>query len=196
MIGVNISLALISALAIFANFIVIILIGKKSDFRKKTNSSLMIALAVQDILTAIGLCIIPGFVLTKDTYRLPENRIMQDLYCWIIWSRYITFALAITSVYTCLMLAIDRWVAVFKPLFYRSFSRSKKVISSMLIFPWLVGFSFEINTASHATYYMNNNNNICKWKDDGVSLTGKAMTFVTFTGKLMCYQFYLVKYWQ
>jgi hypothetical protein len=179
-------LSITSIVALFGNAVVVFLILKKRNWFRKVHSSLLLALAFQDIFTAIGLFALPGFVQPWDVYRLPESPLLGQFYCSVIWSRYVAFALAITSVYTCLMLALDRWVAVFRPMSYRRFSISAKVIAAMLILPWFAGFGFEINSALNVKYVEENNGTrVCKWNKIDTSIRGRTNAVFTFIGTYM-----------
>ena len=178
-------LCIISIAALFGNAVMIFLILRKNKGFRKVHSSLLLALAVQDILTAIGLFGLPGFVQPSSVYELPKSAVLGQIYCSVIWSRYFPFALAITSVYTCLMLAVDRWVAVFRPMSYKRFSISAKVIATMVILPWFAGFGFEINTALNVEYLkQSNETRICKWKKIDTSARGRSSAIFTFIGTL------------
>ena len=183
---VEIFLAIISVVAFIGNGLVVFLLLKKRDWSKKVHSCLLLALAVQDILTAIGLFGLPGFVLPSDAYELPEGAWLRQLFCSLIWSRYIAFALAITSVYTCLMLAVDRLVAVFRPMSYRRFSISGNVIAAMVILPWFAGFGFEINTALNVRYFVQSDETcVCKWNQIDSSARSKSVAVFMFIGMVM-----------
>ena len=176
-------LAAISVVALIGNVLVVFLILKKRDWLKRVHSCLLLALAVQDILTAIGLFVLPGFVQSSKIYQLPQNDVWGQLFCSLIWSRYIPFALAITSVYTCLMLAFERWVAVFRPMSYRQFSVSGKVVAVMVFVPWVAGFGFEINTTLHVDYRKESDGTRdCKWNNIGNSVENSCIAIFTFIG--------------
>ena len=179
-------LATIAVVALIGNAAVVILLIKKRDWLKKVHSCLLLALAVQDVLTAIGLFVLPGFVQSSDPYRLPESEWLIQLYCSVVWSRYIPFSLAITSVYTCFMLAVDRWVAVFRPMSYKQFSVSGKVIATMVVLPWFAGFGFEINTALSVKYLVNNDGTgTCIWEKIDTSPKGRTIAVFTFIGMVI-----------
>ena len=177
-------LVIISIVASVGNGLVVFVILKKREWLKKVHSCLLLALAVQDILTAIGLLVLPGFVQSSKVYELPQSDMLGQIFCSLIWSRYIPFALAITSVYTCLMLALDRWVAVFRPMSYKQFSVSGKVIAVMVVVPWLAGFGFEVNTALHVDCRKESDGTrVCKWRNINSSAKNSCVAILTFLGK-------------
>lgn len=180
---VQIFLAIIASVALVGNLLVVMLLLKKRDWLKKVHSCLLLALAVQDILTAIGILVLPGFVQPSNIYTVPQSTTLGQWFCGIIWSRYIPFALAITSVYTCLMLAFDRWCAVFRPVSYKRFSVSVRVIAMMVTLPWIAGFGFEINTALNVNHVVQSNETYtCRWNKITTSARGGIIAIFTFTG--------------
>ena len=138
---------IIAVATLVGNILLVVVFLKKREWLDKVHTCLLLALAIQDISTAICLLVLPHFVLPSDVYKFPSHPTHRRLYCSIIWSQYIPFALSIVSIYTCLMLAIDRWLAVLRPMSYRRYCSSKKIIATMLILPWIAGFGFEIGTA-------------------------------------------------
>ncbi|XP_028397076.1 somatostatin receptor type 2-like [Dendronephthya gigantea] len=187
---VNIFLTVIAVVALVGNLLVVMLLLKKRDWLKKVHSCLLLALAVQDVLTAIGILVLPGFVQSSNIYRVPQSTILGRWYCSVIWSRYIPFALAITSIYTCLMLAFDRWFAVFRPVSYKRFSASVRAIVIMVTLPWIAGFGFEINTALNVNHLAQSNANangtyICRWNKFDTTTSGGIIAVVTFTGMIV-----------
>ena len=176
---------IISTVTLTGNALVLIMFMKRRDWFNKTHPCLLLALAVQDMITAAIMLVSPGFVLPGDVYNLqflsPESR---DWYCTLIWSWYILFALSIVSIYTCLMLAVDRCLAVWKALTYKWLCTSKALILTMVILPWLAGFSFEIGTTMNVE---------CSRSDEGsyacklvlLKRSGETMTtaLLLFIGK-------------
>ena len=138
---------IIAVVTLTGNSLVVVIFLKNREWLKKVHTCLLLALAIQDILTAVCLLLLPKFVLDSDVYKLPSHPTHRLVYCRMIWSQYIPFALSIVSIYTCLMLAIDRWIAVFRPMAYSRYCSSRKVIVTMLFLPWIAGFVFELGTA-------------------------------------------------
>ena len=174
---------IISAVTLAGNTLVFVMFIKRRDWLNKTHPCLLLALAVQDIITGVSLLVSPGFAVPIDVYDLqplsPESR---EWYCTLIWSWYIPFALSIVSIYTCLMLAVDRCLAVWKPLTYKRLCTSKALISTMVILPWLAGFSFEIETAINVESSKNDQGTyICKMampEPSGKTMTVAVLLFI------------------
>ena len=137
---------IISVVTLTGNILVVALFIKRRDWFKNAHTCLLLELAIQDIITAITLLVLPGFALPADVYDLPTHPKLRELYCSLVWSWYVPFALSVVSIYTCLMLAIDRLLAVWKPSTYKRFCSSAKIIGTMIILPWIAGFGFEITT--------------------------------------------------
>ena len=182
---VAVFLAIISVIALIGNILVVILFLKNRQWLKKAHTCLLLALAIQDILTAIGLLFVPGFVRPSDAYDPPTNSTLSQLFCSVVWSRYIPFALAIASVYTCLMLTVDRWVAALKPMSYRRYSNSIQVIVAMLVFPWLAGFGLEVSAILNVRSNEINGTFVCSWLQTESSPKKNTIALVTFFGMIL-----------
>lgn len=153
---------IIAIATLVGNTIVVVFFVKKREWLNKIHTCLLLALAIQDILTAICLLVVPRFVLPSGFYELPSHPTYRQLYCSIIWSHYIPFALSVVTMYTCLMMAIDRWLAVLRPTSYRRYSSSKTLIASMMILPWIAGLLLDIGTPlSAASSHVGNGSYVC-----------------------------------
>ena len=178
------ALAIISTFTLLGNIVVVILFIKRRDWLKTSHSCLLLALAIQDLMTAINLLLLPGFVLPTDVYDIPTSTKLREFYCCFIWSWYFPFALSIVSVYTCLMLAIDRWLAVWKSIIYKRFRCSAKFVALMLIIPWIAGFGFEIGTVLKAESSRKNNASyICNFVEVRTSPENTMKVIILFIGK-------------
>ena len=174
-------IGIIAVITLVGNLLVVVVFVKKREWLKKVHSCLLLALAIQDVLTAICLLVLPGFVLPSDVYELPAHPTARQLYCKIIWSPYIPFVLSIVSIYTCLMLAIDRWLAVLRPMTYKRFCTSKKVIATTLTVPWIAGFAFEIGTALKVETLKNDNGSYaCAMRQDDSPQNTVSVLFLVF----------------
>ena len=152
----------IAVATLVGNSLVVAVFVKKREWLNRVHTCLLLALAIQDVTTGVCLLVLPHFLLHSDVYKLPLDPTQRKLFCHLIWSQYIPFALSVVSIYTCLMLAIDRWLAVFRPIAYKSYHSSRKVIVTMLILPWFAGFGFEIGTALNVeTVQLSNESLVC-----------------------------------
>lgn len=182
---VAVFLAVTAVLALIGNILVVILFIKNRQWLKKAHTCLLLALALQDIFTAIGFLVLPGFVQSADVYDPPAGAALSQLFCSVIWSRYIPFALAIASVYTCLMLTIDRWAAAFRPMSYRRFSTSVKVITMLVVLPWVLGFVLEISAILNVRSKEVNGTFVCSWEVTASSPKKTTVALLTFFGMIL-----------
>ena len=98
----------IATMAFLGNLLVILLIlVKKGKFLKKSYNILILSLAMSDILTALMLVTNPALVL-GDAFPYPNNHVLGDVFCRIIWSRTFLFQLLVFSAYICVALATER----------------------------------------------------------------------------------------
>ena len=177
----------IAILALFGNFLVIILFLRNRGWLEKAHSKLILVLSVTDILTAICVLCVPLFIHGNDVYTLPKNEILRELYCRIVWSHYLVFSLGVTSVYLCLSLAIERWLAINKPHFYKLHLNSKKVIYLMITMPWIAGFAFESSAMVRTTSVVLPDGTMsCRWNPDTSEWSTRvAIAIVTFSGMIL-----------
>ena len=182
---VAVFLAIIAIFALLGNTLVVILFIKNRQWLKKAHSCLLLGLAIQDILTAIGLLVLPGFVQAADAYDPPQDSALSQLFCSVVWSRYLPFALAISSVYTCLMLTVDRWSAALRPMSYMRINNSTKAVAAMVIFPWIAGFGLEVSAIINVHSMEVNGTFVCSWTQDELSPRKTAVALVTFFGMIL-----------
>jgi hypothetical protein len=175
---------IISVVTLTGNILVVALFIKRRDWFKNAHTCLLLELAIQDIITAITLLVLPGFALPADVYDLPTHPKLRELYCSLVWSWYVPFALSVVSIYTCLMLAIDRLLAVWKPSSYKRFCSSAKIIATMVILPWIAGFGFDL-TAVFKTQSSGKDNGsyVCIWVQVERSPENMMTTLLIFIGK-------------
>lgn len=179
-------LCIIAIVAFLGNTSTVLLFLKKSKWLKKTYNCLILALAVQDILLAISIMVLPGFIFEQDKYTAVTSRgIAGWIYCKVVWSHFIPFSLGITSVYTCLMLTFDRWLAVAKPLSYKKYEQSRLVVFLTVLFPWIAGMCFEITAPLNAAQSQANGTILCYWKRQDYSSKTVFLAVFTFTGMIL-----------
>jgi hypothetical protein len=182
----EIILGIIATIAFLGNMLTVLLFLRKSTWLKKTYNCLILALAIQDILLAICLVALPGFILEYDYYTVPvENEISRLVFCKILWSQFIPFALGIASVYSCLMLTFDRWLAVVRPLSYKKYEQSKIVIILTVLFPWIAGMCFEITSPVNTAWARVNGTFQCYWKTPEYTAKTFSVAVFTFLGMIV-----------
>ena len=72
---------------------------------------------------------------------------------------YIVFSLGYVSVYTCLVLTIERWMAVVRPQAYRRFQKKQALVAVVLIWIW----GFILNTPTFLTTKADLENQECEF---------------------------------
>ena len=177
----------IAVLALFGNLLVVFLFMRNSGWLKKAHSNLILALAITDILAAICVLTVPLFIHESDVYRVPENEFLRELYCRVVWSHYLVFSLGVTSVYLCLSLAIERWLAINRPHFYKQHLNSKRVICLLVVLPCIAGFAFESSAIVRTTgVVLRDSTTSCRWNPDtsewGIRVT---IAVVSFCGMIL-----------
>ena len=181
----KIILCIIAIVAFLGNTFTVLLFLRKSKWLKKTYNCLILALAIQDILLAVSIIALPGFIFKNDSYTVTSNGIAGWTYCKFVWSHFIPFSLGITSVYTCLMLTFDRWLAVVKPLSYKKYEQSRLVVFLTVLFPWAAGMCFEITAPLNASQSQQNGTILCHWKRQEYSSKTVFFAAFSFTGMML-----------
>lgn len=169
-------------LAITGNTLLLLLFLRFPSWLKKTHNQCIFSLAVTDVLTAISLVIIPRFL--QDVYSVPSGYIAREIYCRIIWSHFIPFSLGITSVYTCLVLAIERWFAVIKPLQYK-LKFSVRRMRILIFCCWLSGFLIETPIIPRISGFESKNGSSpgCEWTFEINKVKSWTLAIALFAGQ-------------
>ncbi|XP_028412401.1 allatostatin-A receptor-like [Dendronephthya gigantea] len=178
-------LAIIAIVASLGNTLTVLLFIKNPTWLRKTYNCLIFALAIQDILQAVCIMILPGYILHENVYTLPSDATSRWVFCKIFWSEYFIFTLGITSVYTCLMLTFDRFLAVVMPLSYKKYEQSKIVVFLTVLFPWIAGMCLEVTTPLRATAIDVNGTAKCSWKTQEYSSKNVLVATFTFLGMVI-----------
>lgn len=172
---------IIATMAFLGNLLVILLIlVKKGKFLKKSYNILILSLAMSDILTALMLVTNPAMVL-GDAFPYPNNHVLGDVFCRIIWSRTFLFQLLVFSAYICVALATERWFAVVKPQQYNQvFNKKRTLVYIFLVWLWSVilcaSNSFQLSYISS-----NPPNSRCKWNFGSATQTVRIIIAVIQT---------------
>ncbi|XP_046858015.1 somatostatin receptor type 1-like [Xenia sp. Carnegie-2017] len=142
-------------LSFFGNLMVLgVMLMKRGAFKKAYNIFIF-SLACTDVITAIFL-IFSRYLYLPD---MPANKISATLFCSTIWNACILFGLGYVSIYTCLVLAIERWLAIVKPNIYRKTRPSQAVI--IVGFVWFWGLLIQATTLFRAKPDFEKGT--CKW---------------------------------
>lgn len=177
----------IAVVALFGNLLVVFLFIRNREWLKKAHSHLILTLAVTDILTAICILCVPLLIHESDVYSVPSNETLRELYCRVVWSHYLVFSLGVTSVYLCLSLAIERWLAVKKPHFYKRHLNSKWIVCVLVVIPWFAGFAFESSAIIRTTgAVLPDGTTSCRWNPDTSGWGARvAIAVFSFCGMIL-----------
>ena len=115
----------------------------------------IINLTVSDALAGVFL------IFNRFLYlpAMPDKQPGAYIFCTILWGGYILFGLCYVSVYTCLALTIERWLAVVKPQAYRRIKTKHVKISMMVVWCW----AFFINSTVFISVEENFVQGKCQW---------------------------------
>ena len=98
-----------------------------------------------------------------------------DIFCSIIWTAQFAFQMGYISIFTCVSLTIERWVAVVKPNAHRSF-KSKHAVATVLIV-WFLGII--VNSSTYFRVEYSADKNLCEWTS--YSFATKEIPWIDFT---------------
>ncbi len=176
--------SLTATLALVGNFLVLLLFARCPSWLKKKHYQCILNLAVTDILTAISLLVVPKFVQEEDVYTVPLGNFSREFYCRIVWSHFIPFSLGITSVYTCLVLAVERWLAVFRPVIYK-LKFGMRTMQTLILCTWFAGIAFESPIIPRVEGYQDPNTTTakCKWIVETNQQQSWTLAIVLFAGQ-------------
>lgn len=169
------------SIALAGNSFVVYLFMRNPKWLSKSHNRCILNLAIADILTALSLFLVPGFVMPRRYYQMPPpNYLARELYCRIIWTQFLPFSLGITSLYTCLVLSLERWLAVTKSLFYKNRFKTKHM-NMLILASWIAGFVNEIPVLVIARSVYDQAPIVCRWviEDTRSSI---PMTIALFLG--------------
>ena len=183
--------SVIASLALIENTAVLLLFVRNTTWLKRPHNQCILSLAIADFMTAISLLVLPKFVREQKAFTVPSNSLAREFYCRVVWSHFIPFSLGITSVYTCLVFAIERWFAVVRPYDYKQTS-ALRIMKIVIPLCWLAGFAFEGFVIPRVTGVEGTNTTAphCKWSDataDKITSWSLAITmFVAHTFVPVC----------
>lgn len=77
--------------------------------------------------TGVILAITPAFVIGDENFPVPEN-LSGEIFCHIVSSHFFVFTFGKISVAIVMLLAVDRWYAITRPVKYKASFRRRRVI--------------------------------------------------------------------
>jgi hypothetical protein len=151
-------IALIGIAAILGNTLVLWVFYRRRSKSVKTAFDLFIInLGVSDLIA--GIFILFGRFVFQPL--IPENYASAMTYCYLLWGGFILFGCGFVSVYTCLVLTIERWMAIVKPHFYRRIKPRHAIFTIIIVWIW----SFLLNSTVFFSVKANLEKRFCYWVD-------------------------------
>ena len=168
-------IALIGIAAILGNALVLCAFYRRRNRSVRTAFDIFIInLAVSDLLA--GIFVLFGRFVFQP--HIPENYTSAMTYCYLLWGGFICFGCGYVSIYTCLVLTIERWLAIMKPHFYQRVKEKHAKVAVILV--WFLAFF--INATVFFTIKADVDRRSCFW----VELeTGRAF-FAFFEITMTC----------
>ena len=143
-----------ASFSLLANVVVLILFSCRWRLLQNSHNRCILGLALTDIFTSIAVISAPRLTLDEEFYRpWINNRLNRELYCRVLWSNYLPFSLGITSLYLVVVLALERWLAVRRSVFYKTRFKPRHM-NILIVSAWIVGFAVDspVLTFFHAVY--------------------------------------------
>ena len=157
-------IALIGIAAILGNALVLLVFyRRRKKFVRTTFDMFIINLAVSDLIAGVFI-LFSRFVFQP---HIPENYASAMTYCYLLWGGYVLFGCGMVSICTCLVLAIERWLAIVKPHFYRRLKPRHTIFTIVVVWIW----SFLTDSTMFFTIKANFDTRSCYWVSPK---TGKA----------------------
>ena len=130
-----------ASFSFIANLLVVVLFTCRKRLLSIPHNRCILSLAITDILTSISVLL--SFILDEQAYD-PEshNYLTREFYCRVIWSKFLPFALGVTSLYISVVLSLERWLAVRRSIFYKSRFRNRHM-NVLILLAWFLGFTAE-----------------------------------------------------
>ena len=133
----------------------------------------IINLAVSDLLA--GIFVLFGRFVFQP--HIPENYTSAMTYCYLLWGGFICFGCGYVSVYTCLVLTIERWLAIMKPHFYQRVKAKHANVAVILVWFW----AFFINATVFFTIKADVDRRSCFWVEPETGRAFFAFIEITMT---------------
>ena len=166
-----------ASIALVGNLCVVYMFARRRKLLKKSHNRCILNLALTDIFTALSVLSNPGMVLDETFYQVSsQSYLTRELYCRIIWSKCLPFSLGITSLYICVIISLERWLAVRKSFFYKNRFTTWHM-NVLIVGCWIAGFASEIPITVITTGIYDNSSKICR-----LDMHNKAMSIVILLG--------------
>ncbi|EDV21983.1 uncharacterized protein TRIADDRAFT_59518 [Trichoplax adhaerens] len=173
-IGTQIAFGMVAGISVVGNALVFIVLMYSRKLRSYPHGVLIWNLALVDFLTGIFIIVTPEHII-RDGYIQPPPGLGAHIFCVAIGSEVFTFGFGFISMYTLVVLGIERRYAVVKAnLHPRYFTLTRTRI--MLVFVWIWGFVLVLGNLWQTHYYPDENPS-CVWKN----LPDEALHFTIYS---------------
>ncbi|XP_031572459.1 QRFP-like peptide receptor isoform X2 [Actinia tenebrosa] len=163
--ALRVTFAIIAFLAVFGNFLVVVVLVKNRILKRHASAVVIFCLAVCDMATGIVLVFTPAFIIGDENIPVPSG-LAGELYCRLVTSQYFVFTLGKISIAMIMFLAVERWYAVAKPVKYKTIFTRKRM-STYVVFICLACLILNGRALFEKVLVTNASKRMCKW----VSLT-------------------------
>ena len=161
----------IAIVAMLGNALVLYVLVTRPSYLKHPYNLFIFSLAATDIITAVML-VFSRYLYLPST---PRSGLSREVFCKTIWSAWVLFTLGYISIYTCVALTIERWLAVAKPHLYRNI-RSSQVFKA-LFFVWMWGITINLTTLFRTKF--SETKDQCSWTS--LSVGNDKLPWLDFT---------------
>ena len=123
----------VASVALSGNVLLCIaLLRQRRDVFRKPYTTVVFALALTDILTALFLFLSPRYVF-NDTFPQPTTTLGLGAYCQLLWGRAPLFFFGVASLFLCVLLTLERWCALVFPTKYRDLVTIKRATGGVFV---------------------------------------------------------------
>ena len=127
-----------ATIALGGNLLVCLFFFRNSALLRKPYNVFILSLAVTDFVTAINLFVATAYLVAANSIERPSNHIAAEIFCRIVYSRFLLFTFGTASIYVCLCLTLERWFAVVHPTKYVHAVNIKRALIALAI-SWILG---------------------------------------------------------
>ena len=150
-----------ASLSLIANSLVVALFISRRRLLCNPHNRCIMSLSITDILASISILFAPRLVIGEEFYKSAAHEYMaREFFCRILWNNFLCFALSVTSVYTSIVLSVERWLAVRRSMFYKMRFKVRHM-NMLIIAAWVVGFMTELPVVIFAKGVYENPEDIC-----------------------------------
>ncbi|KAL9984174.1 hypothetical protein ACROYT_G006443 [Oculina patagonica] len=139
----RVAFSMIAGSAFVFNLMFCVVLLKKPAMMKKPYNTLLFNLAITDLFTAILLIATPGYVAEEPLFPIPED-FSGDMFCVLLDTRLLLFAVAKVSILLVTFLAVERWYCVMRPIKYKTqFGRKRRIL--YIAASWVISITLQVH---------------------------------------------------